>query len=87
MESSFSHASMGEKEIKRLNTPVVICIHSARKRLCDADGVSAKAAIDGIVHSGLLSDDSPTYVKEVRYTQEKGSEEKTIITILESGEY
>jgi len=61
--------------------PVKIHIHSVRKRLCDADGISAKAVIDGMVHTGLLRDDCPKEVSEVTYSQEKGSPEETIITL------
>ena len=77
---------MAKKEITPFDSRVSIHIHSRRKRLVDADGVSAKAAIDGIVHSGLLKDDSSEYVEEVSYSQEKiqkGEEEETIITIEE----
>lgn len=56
-------------------------IHSIRKRLADPDGISAKAVIDGIVKTGLLEDDSTKEIKEIVYSQEKGSEEKTIITL------
>jgi len=62
--------------------PVNIHIHSRRKRLVDADGVSGKAVIDGFVHAEVLVDDSPKYVEEVSYSQEKcekGQEEETII--------
>ena len=58
-----------------------IHIHSIRKRLTDPDGISAKAAIDGIVKTGLLKDDSTKEIKEIIYSQEKGSEEKTIIIL------
>lgn len=64
--------------------PVKIHIRSFRKRLCDADGISAKAAIDGLVHAGVIPDDSPKYVSVVSYSQEKikkGEEEKTEIQI------
>ncbi len=64
--------------------PVKIKVHSIRKRLTDADGVSAKAVIDGLVHAGILIDDSQEYVNEVSYSQEKckkGEDEKTVITI------
>ena len=84
MEQNISNASLGEKKIKRFNSPVSIHVHSIRKRLTDADGVSAKAAIDGLVLSGLLPDDSPKYVSKVSYSQEKGSKEETIITIEET---
>ena len=62
---------------------VSVHIHSIRKRLTDADGISGKAAIDAIVKCGIIKDDSPQYVKTVTYSQEKGKEEKTIITIEE----
>lgn len=83
LESHTSNASIGKEKIKGFDSPVRIHIHSIRKRLTDADGVSGKAAIDGIVKAGLLQDDSPKYVKEVSYSQEKGLPEKTIITITE----
>jgi Holliday junction resolvase RusA-like endonuclease len=52
--------------------------------LTDADGASAKAVIDGLVIAGIIIDDSPEYVKEVRYSQAKTTgEEKTIIEITE----
>ena len=60
-------------------------IHSIRKRLADPDGVSAKAVIDGLVHAGILIDDSAKEIGKVSYTQEKGKEEKTLITFTEVG--
>jgi len=74
---------MGEKQALPFDTPVRIHIHSIRKRLVDADGVSAKAAIDGLVRCKVLQDDSAKYVESVTHSQEKGLEEKTIITIKE----
>lgn len=62
---------------------VSIHIHSVRKREVDSDGVSAKAAIDGLVEAGLLQDDSPKWVKEVSYSQEKGTPEETYLIINE----
>ena len=81
VESDSCNAPLGQEETPRFNSPVSIHIHSIRKRSTDADGISAKAVIDGIVRAGILIDDSPQYVKEVSYSQEKGKEEKTIITI------
>jgi len=77
---------MGKKKIQRLHTPCSIHIHSRRFRFADPDGVSAKAAIDGLVHAGLLSNDTGKEIKEVTYTQEKvfkskGGFEETIIGI------
>ena len=77
---------MVKKKIKGFTSPVSVHVLSIRKRLADADGISAKYAIDGIVKAGLLADDSPKEVKSVSYSQEKtkkGEEEKTIITIRE----
>ena len=57
--------------------------------MADADGISAKAVIDGLVLAGVLEDDSPKYVKWVTYSQEKISkkeDEETIITITEEEE-
>ena len=86
LESNTIDRAVAEEEITPFDSRVSIHIHSKRKRLVDADAVSAKAAIDGIVHSGLLQDDSPKYVEEVSYTQEKtekGQEEETFIIITE----
>ena len=83
LESYFRVTLLGQKKVKRFTSPVCISIYSIRKRLVDTDGISAKAVIDGIVKVGLLEDDSPKYVQEVRYSQEKGTEEKTVITIRE----
>lgn len=59
-----------------------IHVHSRRKRLVDADGVSAKAVIDGFVAAGLLEDDSHQYVEEVSYSQEKIDKDEAEETIL-----
>lgn len=63
---------------------VNIIIHSFRKRLTDPDGISAKAAIDGLVKAELLPDDCNKYINEIRFKQTKigtKEEEKTVITI------
>ena len=86
MEPPISHAPLGAQEMPRYDSPVCILVNSYRHRLTDADNVSAKAAIDGIVKVGILSDDSPKQVKEVRFRQVKipaSEEEKTVITITE----
>lgn len=58
-----------------------IHIHSIRKRYTDPDGVCAKWAIDALVLAGLLPDDRQEIVREVRYSQERGEKEETIITV------
>jgi hypothetical protein len=86
LESAIGNAPLEAKKGARLNPPVRITVVSYRSRLCDADGISAKAAIDGLVHSGILKDDSPEYVSEVSYRQVKvknKSEEKTQLIIEE----
>lgn len=81
LEQAISHALLGKEKVPRFDSSVRIAIHSVRKRLADIDGISGKAAIDGMVKAGLLADDSPEFVKEVRHSQEKGKQEETIITI------
>ena len=70
--------------MQRYDTPVCIIVNSYRKRLCDPDGISAKAVIDGIVKAGILSDDTTKQISEVRFKQTKiktKEEEKTEIII------
>ena len=86
MESTFINELLGEKKMSRFNTPVRILIHSYRHRLVDSDNVSGKAAIDALVHAGILADDSPKQVTEVSFRQTKiktSEEEKTEIIIQE----
>lgn len=84
VEPTFSNAPLATQEAPRFDSPVRVRIHSIRKRLTDSDGVSGKAAIDGITHARVWEDDSPKFVQEVSYSQEKASKgeaESTIITI------
>lgn len=77
---------LGEKEAPRFDTPCRVHFHSIRKRLADCDGISGKAALDGLVHENIFRDDSTQYVENVSHSQEKaakGQSEKTIITITE----
>jgi len=86
LEQNPSYGGMAKEKTKRFNSPVRLHIHSKRRRLADADGISAKAAIDGIVNAGILPDDSTKVVKEVSYSQEQIKSplrEETIITIEE----
>lgn len=82
LESYPADETAGAKQADKPHQRFSIHVHSVRKRLADADGISAKAAIDGLVLAGLLPDDSPKYVKAVTYSQEKGSPEKTIMEII-----
>jgi len=60
----------------------VIFIHT-RKRLCDPDGISGKAALDAIVALGILAGDTSEQVAEVSHRQIKGRVESTTIIIEE----
>ena len=62
---------------------VSIRVHSKRRRLTDPDGIAAKAAIDGLVRGGLLTDDSAKTIKEVSFSQELSDVEETVIEVWE----
>jgi hypothetical protein len=85
MEPPVSDAALRAHEIPAFNAPVRICIASVRGRLADPDGISAKAAIDGLVACGILPTDTTEQVEQVTFTQRKGKRETTTI-IIESGE-
>lgn len=71
LEPGFSDAPLGEKKTTGSDPPIRIHFHSLRHRLADSDGISGKAAIDGMVKAGILKDDSAKYVKSVTHSQEK----------------
>lgn len=81
MESNFGDAPLGANEVAAFDSPVRITFIHTRKRLADIDGLSGKAAIDGIVALGILSNDSAQQVTEVRHRQIKGDREETKIVI------
>jgi Holliday junction resolvase RusA-like endonuclease len=84
VESNPGNAPDGEKKAPSFNTRVNITVISYRKRKHDTDGISAKAAIDGLVHAQILKDDSRDEVEEVRFKSikcAKDEAEKTIIII------
>lgn len=66
---------------QRSDTPVDITIHSIRRKRIDILNTDPKAAIDGIVRAGILYDDGPNQIASAKFTQEKGKEEMTIVTI------
>ena len=86
MEQIDRNESVATEKDAGFNTQVCIHIHSIRYRLADVDGISAKAAIDGIVKAGILANDTTKEIREIKYTQElvrKPAGEKTVITIVE----
>jgi len=84
LEQNLGHAYLGEKATPRFNSQVHIHVHSIRRRLADCDGLSAKAAIDGLIKAGILRADTAQAIKEITYSQEKTTgAERTEITIKE----
>lgn len=81
VESTVGNESLGSNAYTKIDTPVCISIHSKRHRLADPDGISAKAAIDGLRYCGILPDDTAADIAEIKYTQEKADNEETIIKI------
>jgi Holliday junction resolvase RusA-like endonuclease len=82
VEPDISDASLGTKKTKGLDTRCRIHLHSKRKRLADPDGISGKAVLDGLVHAGILPDDSAKQIESVTFSQEKTKgPEVTEITI------
>ena len=58
-----------------------ITIHHRSRRLADATGRSHKACVDGIVRGGILPDDGPKYLEEIRETRRQGPRDETIIDV------
>jgi hypothetical protein len=82
LEQSIGHESVEKNAAAPINSLVDIHIHSARNRLADSDGICAKQTIDGLVHAGILRNDSPKEVRQTSYTQEKvKGQEYTEVTI------
>ena len=71
MEPDLSHGPLEKEGHAGLDSRCRIEIISYRYRLADADGISAKALIDGLILAEILPDDSPKYVKEVGFSQVK----------------
>ena len=86
LEQALGDAPLGKKKMPGHDSRCRIHVHSLRNRLADPDGISAKAAIDGIVLAGILPDDTSKQVAEVTYSQAKTKgQEKTVITLTWEG--
>ena len=83
LERRARYESLERQGYKRPDAPVIVTVHTIRRKRRDIDNTYFKAALDGIVSCGVLEDDGPNQIKEIRFTQEKGSCEKTIITITD----
>ncbi len=66
-----------------LDQPVRLSFTHYRKRLCDPDGLSVKAAIDGLVLGKVLTNDAAQQITEITHRQVKSGEERTVIEIEE----
>lgn len=87
VESALSGQPLATNENPAFRSRVSVTIYSYRARTCDPDGVSGKAAIDALVHCGVLSDDTTKEVAEIRYPApikvKNTEDEKTVIVIEE----
>ena len=72
-------------EVQAIMQTVDICFCHYRRRLADPDNFASKYLVDGLVEAGLLRDDSPEFVNEVRHRQEKipaWQEESILIELI-----
>ena len=84
MEQNIGDAAPSEDGVEAQDPRVSIHVRSYRKLNHDPDGVSIKAALDGIVGRGILSDDSTKQIKEITLESFTGhKEERTVIEITE----
>jgi hypothetical protein len=85
VEQVGSNESVGKNEGSPSHSRVRISCTSHRKRLADFDGISYKAAIDGLKAIGVLKDDSTQYVSEEATVNQKKTtgDEYTVIEIWE----
>ena len=78
---------METRKSATFNTCVSLEIISYRTNLADSDGVSVKAAIDGLVEAGILRGDTTKDIQEPIISRQikvkNASEEKTVIIIEE----
>lgn len=85
MEQHTVNAAQVSNEIKTVMPRVVIRFSHYRKRFADVDNFCTKYFVDGLVKNGVLLDDSPKEVEEVRHRQikiEQWQEEKTVIELI-----
>ena len=82
LEPTSSDEPLAAEESARPDKRCRVHVYSKRRRLCDPDGISAKAAIDSLVVTGLLPDDSAKYIKEVSFSQEISKTEETVIDLI-----
>ena len=84
LESDAGDAALSANEAPTFNSRVHIRVISYRRRNHDPDGLSVKAALDGLVALGILADDSSKQVASVSFESRKEKDERTIIEITEA---
>jgi len=78
------HARLRAAKNNQLDKRVCIEVTLRGRRPWDADDIDCKAAIDGIRKSGLLRNDSPKEVAEVRLKPEiTQTDDETVIDVYE----
>lgn len=89
MERVASDEPVAAKKGPQVDTLCRVRVLSKRIRLADADGISSKAALDGLVRRGVLRDDSTHFVRSLESEQaqiQSPEEESTIIELYEAGD-
>lgn len=81
LEPAAGDAPHEAEKSPRFTAPVRVTFYHTRRTLADQDNLSGKAVLDGIVTDGVLADDSPKEVTEVRHIQTQGPVETTTIII------
>ena len=81
LEPDHGYAAFSTNDTPAFDSLVSIRVISYRKFKHDPEGVSVKAVLDGLVHAGILTDDSTKQIKEVTFESRKSKDEKTIIEI------
>lgn len=83
LERYFSNEPLAEEASKGSHPYCRITFYHYRKRLLDYDNLCTKAILDGVVREGILRDDNPQIIKEVRQKQIKiKSPEKERVMVL-----
>jgi len=87
VERSIGNESLAKRKATPFDSRVGIRIVSYRSKLADPDNISGKAAIDGLVHCGILRNDSSkevaSYRADEQYKVDNAEDERTVIAITE----
>ena len=85
VEPAAGHVPPGAHGREAAYPRVRLTVRSYRSRLADPDGVSVKAAIDGLVEAGVIPDDNAKVVVGLTIEQVrcKRAEERTVILVQE----